>query len=167
MENEKSVSQRLDELIETIKEDKKKEFKLPWWKVRRQERSLSIKNKCIVQFVRENGSIEFFVLPIVDGAVKISDAYYDASAGYIMRYKKLPFLLLKEWDSRALLPLSKEIEYQKAIKEGTLTAGQKFLIRTIENESIKPKMTLNFKTIIIILAVLGAGYYLLNYLGYI
>lgn len=157
-----SLSEKLDKIAEQLEETKAdKKFKLPW-SARLSKGKLLKKEFCIVLFIRSNRSAQIKVLPIEDDTVMFQEKIFDARAGNILNYKKMPMLVIKEWD---MLPLAPEEDYEKAVTGGRLTAAQKLILTKMKMEAIKPKMQLNFKVILIILVILGAGYYFLNSSG--
>ncbi len=159
---EETLTEKLDKIIIKLeeKEDKKK-FKLPFG-IRMGQGSISKKNKVIVQFIRTNGSTTFKIVPIEDGTIKIGEYFYESTANYILKYNKLPLLIIKEWDMK---PLYLPEEFKEALEEGRMTAGEKYILTRMKMEMIKPKMNFNIGTILIILGVIVGGLIALNYFG--
>jgi len=159
------LTERLEKLEKNLepKEEEQKKFKLPW-SIRLQKGKYLRKEYCVVMFIKGNRSVEFKSMKIEDDTIMFNDKIYDARAGNMLNYKKLPILILKEWDMK---PISLEEEYQRASEQGTLTAAQKLILTKMKMEAIKPKMSLNWKTVIIGLVVIGVGYGALSYMGYI
>ena len=96
---------------------------------------------------------------------------------YLMKQKKVSpsrlfDLALKEWNISPERPpqshlLDQELDYQQASKAGKLTNPQKLIITKMKLEAIKPKMSFNIGTLLIIGAVAIGGYYALTSMGVI
>ena len=82
------------------------------------------------------------------------------SSDCILRYKRKPLIIIKEWDMQ---PLSLKEEVSDAVEKGRLVAAQKYILTKMKMEAVKPKMQLNWKIILIILAIGGAGLWALDY----
>lgn len=173
---EESLNEKLDKLLQLQEETKeKKQFKLPilirWFgkgKIKR-------KQNCIVLVIRTNGQVEIKLLPIEDDTVRIGDSFHDARAGNVLRYKRLPMLIIPEWNISPISPTTDEEikawspkeDYEKASKEGKLTAAMKLILTKMKLEAIKPKMQFNFKIILALAAVAVVGYFAMSYMGVI
>ena len=160
MEEEK-LTNKVDKLIKTLEENKGKEFKLPfrlWFGAKGKAR----KNFCLALIVRTNGETVLKWLPIEEDTIPFNEQIYSATANYILRYKKYPMIIIAEWNSEPFSPVE---NYEDAERNKTLVAGQKYIMTKMKLEAIKPKMNFNFKTILIILGVLGVGYFVLSKLG--
>lgn len=150
MAEEKTLTKKLDEIIEKLGviEDKKamppKKFTNFW------NRGKYKKNYAIVQIIRTNGAVDYKMLPIEDDVIKIGDSYHDASANYILRYKKYPLIIVPEWNINPIKPWKPEEDYNKASSEGTLTAAEKVILNQVKQEQIKGKKT-NFGGLIWVL----------------
>ena len=165
---EKTVSEKLDRLLEGFETmQEKKKFKLPL-RIRMQKGKFR-KNYAIIQIIRTNGAIDFKMAPIEDNTIKIGDVYHEATAKYVMRYKKYPLIIVPEWN---IIPLGKpeeqvfdsEKNLKEAMAKGQLSFPEKFILNAIKMDLVKPKSKINFTTILVILAVIGGGLILLNYL---
>ena len=170
---EKGITDRLKELEDRLRDKEERQmpkpkFKLPL-KVSFGKGRVIKRDWCIVHFIRTNGAVETNIYKIEEDTVRINENFYDARSGNVLRYKGMPLLIIKEWNdtpetSQArVLDLKKD--YDDASLKGTLTTGQKLIMTKMKMEAIKPKMNLNLGTILIIAAVLGGGYFLLNSMG--
>ncbi len=168
---EKSLKQKIDELWDERKEGKEKKFKLPFSLT--SQAGKTRKNYAIIQILRTNGAIDFKMLPIHDNTVKIGETYHEATARYMMRYKKFPWLIIPEWNISPIKG-SEELEVkpfdpgknlEDAIKKGNLSAAEKFILQAIQMDATKPKMKMNVLTIILILAAIGGLLWILSEVG--
>jgi len=159
---EEKLTDKMDRLLTKLDEDKNTNgFKLPWGIKLGLGKTLK-KNYAIVFFIRTNSSMDIKLLPIEDDTIMFNEQIYSATSSFVMRYKKYPVLIIPEWNS---VPFSPAENYERAEREKTLTAGQKYIMTKMRLDAIKPKMNLNIKTIVVIIAVLGIGYYILQSLG--
>jgi hypothetical protein len=168
---EKSLTEKLDNIIEKIETiDKKKKFNLPLG-IKLQQGRIK-KNYAIAQIIRTNGTVNFKMLPIEDNTIKIGEVYHEATAKYILRYKKYPMIIVPEWN---ITPINKpedqvfvpEKDLKEAIEEGKLSAAEKFILHAIKMDLVKQKPKIKTGTILIIIAIIVGGLYLLNSQGYI
>jgi len=158
---EKSIPEKLDNILQKLENTEgKKKFKLPFL-IRWFGRFKLKKDFVIVQIIKTNGQVSFKMLKIEDGTVKIGETIHDACASNVLRYKKYPLIIVPIWNMK---PFSPRENLEEAEKEGTLTAAQKLILTKMKMEVVKPKMNWNMKTVLVILAVLAAGYFLLDYL---
>lgn len=159
---EKTLAEKIDEIREAVAEmpeKRKKKFRLPLG-VRITKGKTKRKNFVIVQTIKTNGAVNFKVMKIEDDTVKIGENFYGASSQHILRYKRMPLLIIKEWDMK---PFSPKEEFKEAVKAGTLTAAEKLILTKMKQEAIKPKMQLNWKVVLIILAIGAAALWALDY----
>lgn len=176
---EESVSKKLDKLIDlniqTLEEKKEKKFSLPWG-IKLFSKGKLKKNYAIVQILRTNGSVEFKFVQIEDNTIKIGDVYHEATADYIMRYKKYPLIVLPEWNIRPIKKGSEEMEVQpfkarenikEAIDKGQLSSAEKFILYAIKMDLVKGKNKVNWMTVLLIGAILVGGYLLAGQMGYV
>ena len=124
--------ERLEQINEVIKEntkDKKKIFFMPR-KIRNKARSIIKKNRVVVLMLKTNRDIEYSIVDIVSGFVKVKDYYYNARADCVWRdnMTKLPMLVLREWDMQ---PVGTK-DFEQVVKEGRYTSPQKVLINFLE-----------------------------------
>lgn len=172
---DKTLKEKIDILFEKAakEEPKKNKFNLPL-SIRIMKGKLR-KNYILVLFIYMNGNTVFKLLPIEDNTVKVNDIYYDATADYILRYKKWPLLILPEWnilpvhnsdgtETKRIEPWKPKDDLGNAIDEGTLTTAEKFILAKVKLEMVKPKFKMNIMALLIILGLIGGGYFLLKYL---
>jgi len=173
MDEDKTLAEKIDEirLAVTEKSEKKKKFKMPLG-VRFLQGKTRRKNFVIVQTIKTNGAVNFNVMKIEDDTVKVGENIHDASSQHVLRYKKLPLIIIPEWNIKPVSPnetpiaqpFSSKENFEQASSEGTLTAAEKLILTKMKLEAVKGKMQLNWKIILVVLA-LGAGVlYLLDYL---
>jgi hypothetical protein len=170
---EKTVSQKLDRIIEGFEQQKqKKEFKLPMGI--RTKKGKVRKNYAVIQLIRTNGAIEFKMLPIEDNTVKVGDIYYETTAKHVLRYKRYPMIIIPEWNISPLespdlepKPFDSQKNLEEAVKEGKLSAAEKFILHAIKMDLVKGKPKVNIGTILIVLIAIGGLIWLLNSLGVI
>lgn len=161
MTEEESLKTKLDKIVQKLDEQEtKKKFKLPL-SVRMSQGNIRRKNHAVIMLIRTNGAVQFKMTKIEDNTIRLNETYHDASADYVLRYKKYPILIIPEWTTE---PFSPEENLRKAEKEGTLTAGQRYILAKMKADTIKNKMEFNWKIILILLIVGGAALYLLDYL---
>jgi len=175
MPEEKTLTEKIEEIREAVAEipERKKKFKLPLG-VRMTKGKTRKKNFVIVQTIKTNGAVDFKMMKIEDDTVRIGDNFHDASSQHILRYKKLPLLIIPEWNIKPVSPESEEElkaepfsskeNFEQAAEEGTLTAAEKLILTKMKLEAVKGRMQLNWKIILVVLAI-GAGVlFLLDYL---
>ncbi len=167
--NEKTVNEKLDALLEGFEtSQEKKKFKLPLG-VRMQKGKIK-KNYCIVQIIRTNGSIEFKMVLIEDNTIKVGDVYHEATAKYVLRYRNYPLIILPEWNITPISSpeeeaFSPEKNLAEAVKEGKLSAAEKFILHAIKMDLVREKPKMDMTKVLIILGVIGAGLFLASYMG--
>lgn len=163
-EKDLSMSEKLDLLIESQVEEKKKKdkkFRMPLgvalgsWRMNRQPYA-------IIFYLRTNGQIDIQMKKIEDDTVKFGEYIYEASSNSIWRYKRKPVIILKEWDMK---PLTAKEEFQQAVSDGTLTAGEKLIITKMQLDAIKKGVQVNWLTIGVLIIVAVGGLIAANYYG--
>lgn len=171
MEEEKTFREDIEEIKELLKTKSEKKFRLPL-RIKLLTQRLR-KNYVIVMIIKTNGAVKIKMLKIEDDTIKIGDNFYDASASSILRYGKYPLLLVPEWNMKPISPETNKIgiepwtpkeDFEKAEKNGTLTAAQKLILTKMKMEAFKPTTKISGKMIVIGLVVLVIGYFLLDYL---
>jgi len=160
----KSLSEKVDELYQLQMNQqgtKPKKFKMPL-SVRLQPGKFKKQNFIIVGMIKANGAVTFEIKKIEDDTIKVGEYIYSASADCIMRYKRKPLIIIKEWDMQ---PLSLKQEVNEAVEKGRLVAAQKYILTKMRLEAVKPKMEMNWKIILIVLAIGGIGLWALDNFG--
>lgn len=158
MQEEETIKEKLDKLLDTLKEKEEKKFKLPLGI--RMQKGLIKKNFCIVLFVRTNGCVEIRMVKIEEDTIRIGDVFYDARACNILRYRKYPLLIIPEWN---MIPFTPSRNLQEAVRDGTLTAPEGLILTKMKLEAVKPKAQFNAKMVFIIIGLLIVGYFVLDY----
>ena len=134
------IQEELRELKEIIKEKegtKDKKFRIPFGKkVGKGQRK---KNYITVVIIYENGTLDFKKCPIEDQTFIHEGIPRLAAAGYVMYYKKNPFVILPNWSVEPFSPME---HYKNSLLGGQNTTGYKILMAKMEAEKVtnKPKM---------------------------
>jgi hypothetical protein len=171
-ESEKTLKEKVEALWnQQAKPDKIKKFRIPL-RIRTQFFKLR-RNFIVVLIIGMNGNCKFTFNKIEDNTVKINGVYYDASADYILKYRGWPLLIIPEWNIRPIkkdgeyveapAPFSPQDNLTNAVKIGALSATEKFILATIKLEMIKPKLKFNLGIVLLILALIGGGWWALDY----
>jgi len=152
----KDVQEKMNLLFDAKASKKlKKRFKIPGkvtmgWKVKLK------KNYCLVQIIKNNGSIDFKFLPIVDDTVQIpvNDTYHMATPNYMLRYNQFPMLIVPEWN---LEPFNPKENFEEAMSKGGLSLPEKVIINKVKMaQAGMLKKKIPGKTLLI-LGVLGVA----------
>jgi len=160
---ELTIKGKLDRIIEREEEKKvKKKFSLPFM-IRMMKGKIKKRNYAVVMLVKMNGSVDIKFVPIEDNTIRIADTYHEATADYVLRYKRYPMIILPEWN---LKPFSPRENVKEAIEEGSLSSAEKFIINKIEMERVK-KTKINPKAIGVIILVIIIGYFVLSSMGWV
>jgi len=153
---EESLAGKIDRIAEKFEEmegTKKKQFKLPLG-IRLGQGKLKRKSYALVLYIRTNGSTDIRMLKIEDDTIKTKEGnIYDASSDNILRYKNYPLLIIPEWNMK---PFSPKENFNKAADDGTLTAAEKLILTKMKLDAVTGKMEMNWKVILLVLAI-GAG----------
>jgi len=169
MEKEKTLSEKLDQLLEaTETKDNKKKFHLPLG-ILMQQGKIKKKNYAIVLIIRTNGAVEIKMIQIIDNAIKFNDVYYEATAKHVLRYKKYPMLILPEWNisplsDEKIVPFDSEQNYKEAEDKGKLSSAERFILHKLKMDEVKQKSSMNISTIIWILVGIGGLLFVLSQL---
>lgn len=137
-----NISEKLDGLSKH-KEDKvkKKMLKVPS-KVKRQLKKLAMKNKIIVEILRENRSSDMIVTPIINGYIYVDGVPHNCSNDFIYLSKgKYPKIYLPEWD---LNPIGTK-DYYNAQKEGRSAYPYATIIRMLQDKDVLKKAGMETK----------------------
>ena len=153
------MKDKLDKVIEGLEKlEKRKRFKLPLG-IRMQKGKIK-KNYAVVMIVRTNGTVYFKMIAIEDNTIKVGEIYHEATAGHILRYKKYPLIILPEWNIK---PFSPSENIKEAIKDGSLSSAEKFILHKVKMESVS-KSKISMKVILIVLGLIVGVVVLLDYL---
>lgn len=136
---EKSLKDEIKELTEVIKEsqakkEKKKEFKIPFFK--RVRPSQAKKNYITVIKINENGHVEFLKKQIEEQTIMVDGIPRLANGRYIMHHKKNPIMILPTW---SVEPLDPAKHYEQSLLNGSNSKGYKLLMSKMKSSSIESK----------------------------
>ena len=130
------IEAKLDLLVPKEK-GKEKFWKMPFmWKSKQKKVEKSL-DKVQVIWVGTNGNIKPLVKTIDNGFIENNGKYYDASAGFVLRWMgKTPTLIMLEW---RITPLGPQ-DYEKAVASGLgALDAQKIIIRAMEQAKLDEK----------------------------
>jgi len=140
---EGGIHQKLTSIEEKLvllgpkKDEKKKFFKMPlFWGAKEKKINKSF-NKVQWILLGNNENISPLVKEIKNGFVEHNQKFYDASAGFIYRWRgKTPTLVQPEWRITPIGPKDYEIAVEKGM--GSIEA-QKIIIRAMEAAKLEDK----------------------------
>ena len=140
---------KLDKLIKAFeseeREEEKRRFKIPL-RLRLQKMLFTRKKYLLIMLIRSNESVLFKKVAPEDNTYKVGDTIYDASADYVLRYKRYPLIIQPEWTMK---PFSTKDNFKEAVEEGTLTSTEKVIIARIEKDMVKQGFSASWGTILI------------------
>ena len=124
MEENKEISlkEKIDELYKKqieeapIKKIKEKNFKLPW-NVSMFKGKLNKPNQVIVQTIYSNGAVKFTIQKTEDETIMVGKAIKSITGENVLRYGKMPLVVVKDWDTEAGVFSPKE-EIQRQLIKG-------------------------------------------------
>lgn len=133
-----SLTERLAKIEEVIDSGNNKKKKEKVVKFKRISNAKLKNNYVLVILLKTNKQVEARVLPIKDNLIYLKDneTFHIASTDFVMRYKKLPMIILPEWD---LKPLSVDELMGKAIQDKSLAFPQKIIIQAMKQAQLMPK----------------------------
>lgn len=146
------ITSRLDELnerldgIATVKKGKSKDkaFELSWWQ-KSQLKSLAMKQKLLILYLKENRAIKPVIAPIKDNFVIIEGKAHNISMDYIFLWRgKYPAIVLPEWD---INPIGTKDYYDASI-EGRKSNAAATITRMIVNAEKLNKPQIGGKALI-------------------
>ena len=164
-----TINEKLDRLIEGIEQSgRKKKFRMPMG-IKMQKGKIR-KNYAIVLIIRTNGSVFFKMVQIEDNTIKIGETYHEATAKYVLRYRRFPMIILPEWNITPLSEPENEVfspekNLKEAMDKGKLSAAEKFILHAIKMDLVKAKPKMNIITIVVIIAAIGGLLWFLNNAG--
>lgn len=160
----KNMEQMMEQLF-IKKGGKVKQFKLPG-KVKRGWKSKLKKNYCLTIVIKNNCTLDFKMLEIMDDTIKIpfNDTYHIATVDYMLRYKQFPVYIIPEWN---LVPFCPKKNLEEALNNDSLSLPEKVIITKIKQaQAGQLKKKMNGKMILWIgLLVVGGLYLLSNIMG--
>jgi len=172
-----SINEKLERIAkqnEEILGGTGKKFKLPWH-VRLGAKGKIKQGQVLVQYIRNNGKVNFKWSKLEDNCVIINDQIHDARAGNVLNYNGIPFLIVPEWNIKPISPneeeetpksqpLNLKENFDEAEKKGQLTSTHKLILTKMKMEAVKPSTQFNMKTVLILLGLLAVGYFILDYM---
>jgi hypothetical protein len=137
------------EVAETKKEEKK--FKLPWGK--KVGKGQAKKNYVTVIRIQENHQMDFKKLQIEDQTIMEDSIPRLATAGYVLYWKKNPFIILPSW---SVEPFSTVKSTQESLEQGKNVNGYKILLAKMKMSAVTDKKQMSGALKWIIIAGLAA-----------
>lgn len=152
----------MDQLAdESVKRVKKKSWKLPLG-IRMRSRKAVKRGKFLCVWLGSNHVLDFKIVNVVGGMIKIGDYQYKAyEDGAIYHYKKLPVVVILEW---RLTLVGGMTDFANANALNITDFAQQTIIRAIEKIEIEKEVGKTKKKIPIVLLIIGLiiGAYLLS-----
>jgi hypothetical protein len=131
------ISEDVTEIKKKLIEEeqaKAKKFRLPFGKkvgARQKKR-----NYVTLLKINENNQINFKKVQITDQTFMEDDIPRLAAAGYVLYWKKNPFVILPSWSVEPFSPME---HYKNSLINGTNTVGYSLLMATMKKEQITAK----------------------------
>lgn len=116
---------------------KEKKFRLPFGK--KVGGGQKKKNYVTICKLNENGQINFKKVQIIDQTFMEDDIPRLAAAGYVMYWKKNPFIILPSWSVEPFSPME---HYKNSLITGTNTVGYSLLLAKMKKEQIGTKKSM-------------------------
>jgi len=158
-----SVSDKLDKVLDSLpveEKEKNSNWKIPFlksFKFRVGKKKVE-KGWSQIIIIRNNRQLEFTKAQVKDGIAIIDGFPRITTAAHTLFYNKKPTYIIPEW---SLKPFSAEENLDTMEKEKMNIAGRRAILATLETEKIKPKKDLgSIIWVVVIVAIVGAGYYL-------
>lgn len=133
-------------LIEQQEQKKSKKFRIPFGK--KVSNSQKRKNYITAILIGENNSLDFKKIQIENQSFMLEGIPRLAGAGYIMYYKKTPFIILPKWSiepmtqkdtERLITPYSPGEDYELSLKDMRNTVGWRILFEKMQVSQIDSK----------------------------
>jgi hypothetical protein len=149
----KKIAENQEKLLQT---KETKEYKLP--RPARLSFGKIKKNFITAIIINENRTLDFKKVQIVDGCVELDGVPRMSTTDYVVHYKGKPFIILPSW---SIKPFSPQEHYDDTIKNNSTNTGRKLIIAKMKHDQIVPKKSFGgLGWILLILALVGVGYYL-------
>lgn len=148
---------QLEEVLENRNEEKgiEKKFKIPWG-IRRKLKTLAIKKKKLVLYLRRNRSITPMIVDEKDGFINIDGTPHNSSLDFTFLWNgKYPAMVVPEWD---LNPVGTK-DYYDAVSEKRTPDAATIVMRMLEARDNPTKAKLSPKAWIFIGIAIIAGLY--------
>ena len=163
MTEDLTINQKVDKILENI-EDKQEDKPNKSWKIPFLTRMKSNVGKkkiekgwATVIVIRNNRNLCFTRAQVKDGVAIIDGFPRVCTVDHTLFFKRKPFYIIPEW---SLKPFSPADNYSETEKDKMNIAGRRAVLATLETEKIKAKKDFgNIGWIILVIAVVGAGYY--------
>lgn len=127
MDQDKSISEKLDDIAYQLSKKKEKKFKLPF-KGRINRKRMKDGYVTIIK-IEDNKNIDFTREPIVDGTIKMVDSFHAIDSDDVFFYKNKPIIFQPKKKVNPYNPLDGEHE----------TYGQKYIMARMKSDSIITK----------------------------
>jgi len=143
---------------ELVKKKEAKKFRLPW--KARVSKKRAKEGYAGICYINENRSVNFMKVPIKEGTIIINGTPHLATTDYMLNFKNKPFLIVPSWNTEPFSPVE---NLEEATANKKTTYGYRLLLNTLKSEQLETKKKVGTAIIIlIILAILAGGYYLLK-----
>jgi hypothetical protein len=132
-------------------------FKLPF-KAKLSKGNIK-KDFITVMLIYENGNTEYIKAPIKNGTIDVDGIPRLSTSDYTLYYKGKPMIILPAW---SLQPFSPVGNYSDTVRNDMTIAGRRLILERMKLDVLKPKGA-GFGAIgwiILIIVLVGAGYYL-------
>lgn len=162
MTEEISLSTTLKEIHTKLEElqgkGEVKKWDVSWWS--RLGVGQAKKNWILVCYIQENKGVSFVKAQIDEGVIILNGKPHTVSSDEILFYKKLPFIIVPCW---SIKPFSAHQNLVDTKVSGHSTLGWEYLYNHMKKTEIKAvKNAGMIMWIILGLAVIGGGYYLIQ-----
>ena len=149
------ISKKQDQLIQ---EKKIKKWKIPG-KARLSKGQVA-KNYATFMVIKDNKEVDFIRNPIEDGTSVIDGFPRIATADFCLTYKGKPLYILPYWSMKPFSPVE---NYKETEKDKMNMTGRRLVLTKLRVDQIqKKKGNLPFGWILLGIAALGVGYYLIK-----
>ena len=153
----KNIASKLDELTEQKKVQK---FNLlgDWWMFWKKPTKGEIKRNWVsIVYIQENKNVVTMKVPIDEGVILINGIPHTVNASEVLMYKGKPLLIVPSW---SIKPFSPEQNIKETKESGNTTLGWEYLINYIKKTELKQLKSMGVMIwIVVILVLIGAGYY--------
>lgn len=147
------IESELKELKTLLLDEKLKEKKFKFPFSAKVTPSSAKKNWVTVIKINDNGNMNIFKKQIQEQTIMEDGVPRFSSAQYMMYYKKNPVIILPSWSVRPYSPAEK---YEKALKDGSNSAGYKILMNKMLNETTTQTKQISGAFKLILIAGLAA-----------
>jgi len=162
--NEKidSISEKLEILTNTDKFENKKTTKLLKYNVKRQLKSLWLKNKVLIVLLKTNRAIHTMTAEIREGMIVVNGVPHSCSTDFVyLWHGKYPAIILPEW---SLVPIG-TAEYYTRKDSGEKSDAATTIIKMIERKDLiggkalggKNMIWLIIGAIVVLYLIFGGG----------